>query len=451
MITPYEILKDTLEPLKNYLLNDYIQEIMINSPDNIWIEEKGIQKKTDALISFDMLMASMELLARVSNQELSLRSPLLEARLEDGSRVAGAIPPVSESPILSIRKFSKFNPTLEDYGLSENVIKFFQNMIVGKNNFLIAGGTSSGKAQPIDSLVYTPDGFKRMGDIKKSDIVSTPDNKTTTVIDIFPQGILPIYQITFKDGRMAEASGDHLWEVYIDYSKKKEITTALLKRIISKQTKEVFIQIFNPAKKHGKIKLVAVKSIEFSRYAEAQCILLGSPEHLYITDNYIVTHNTTFFNAVLKELDKSDRIIVIEDTKELKIDSPNIARLEAQANLEINVSQRDLVKLSLRLRPDKIILGEVRDASAYDLLAALNTGHSGGSTIHANSAKEALTRLETLVLQAQVGWPYEAIKKFIADTINFVIYLERNKQGQRNIKEIKKITGYNGDYILEDI
>jgi len=305
MITAYEILKDTMKPLNPLLLSDYIQEIMINSPDNIWIEEKGIQKKTDVVISFDMLMASMELLARASNQELSLRQPLLEARLEDGSRVAGAIPPVAESPCLSIRKFSKFNPTLNDYGLTENTVEFLKAIVKSKDNFLIAGGTSSGK--------------------------------------------------------------------------------------------------------------------------------------------------TTFFNAVLKELDKTDRIVVIEDTKELKIDCPNIVRLESKADPQINISMRDLVKLSLRLRPDKIILGEVRDASAYDLLAALNTGHSGGSTIHANSAHESLSRLETLVLQAQVGWPYDAIKKFIADTINFVIYLERDKQGHRSIREIKKIAGYDGDYRLEDI
>jgi Flp pilus assembly CpaF family ATPase len=305
MITPYEILKDTLESLKSLLFNDEIQEIMINSPDNIWIEERGVQKKTDISISVDMLLASMELLARVSNQELSLKSPLLEARLEDGSRVAGAIPPITESPCLSIRKFSIFNPSLTDYSLTDEIINFLKEIIKSKDNFLISGGTSSGK--------------------------------------------------------------------------------------------------------------------------------------------------TTFFNALLKELDETDRIIVIEDIKELKINSPNIVRLETKADPQINISMRDLVKLSLRLRPDKIILGEVRDASAYDLLAALNTGHSGGSTIHANSAYESLSRLETLVLQAQVGWPYEAIKKFIADTINYVIYLERDKNGHRSIKEIKKITGYNGDYIMEDL
>ncbi len=305
MITPYSILKDTLFPLEELLSNDDIQEIMINSDDNIWIEEKGVQKKTAISINNDMLLASMELLARAVNLELTEKNPLLEARLEDGSRVAGAIPPVSDYPCLSIRKFSRLNPDIEDYGLKSEIVETLKNIVSGKSNFLIAGGTSSGK--------------------------------------------------------------------------------------------------------------------------------------------------TTFFNALLKKLDKTDRVIIIEDTKELKVESPNAVRLLAKTSRDVHVTQRDLVKLSLRLRPDKIILGEVRDASAYDLLSALNTGHSGGSTIHANSAGEALIRLETLVLQAQVGWPYEAIKKFIADTINFVVYLERNKAGQRTVKEIKKITGYDGDYRLEDL
>ncbi len=301
LITPYSILKDTLFPLEALLADDNIQEIMINSPDNIWIEKRGILNKSNVVINTNMLFASMELLARAAKQDLSVNHPLLEARLEDGSRVAGAIPPVSEYPCLSIRKFSRFNPNLENYSLKPSVVQLLTDIIYARNNFLIAGGTSSGK--------------------------------------------------------------------------------------------------------------------------------------------------TTFFNALLKKVDKTDRIVVIEDTKELKIGSPNIVRLEAK----LGTLQRDLVKLSLRLRPDKIILGEVRDASAYDLLSALNTGHSGGSTIHANSAHEALLRLETLVLQAQTGWPYEAIKKFISDTINFVIYLERDKKGIRSVKEIKKITGYNGDYIMEDV
>ena len=305
MITPYEILKDTLSPLEEILSKDDVQEIMINAPDNIWVEERGVLKRAQVVISEDMLLASMELLARAVNLELTEKNPILEARLEDGSRVAGAIPPVSAYPCLSIRKFSKFNPDIEDYGLSERVIEILKNIVKGKSNFLIAGSTSSGK--------------------------------------------------------------------------------------------------------------------------------------------------TTFFNALLKKIEREDRIVVIEDTKELKIEAPNVVRLEAKLTGETHVTQRDLVKLSLRLRPDKIILGEVRDASAYDLLSALNTGHSGGSTIHANSAREALIRLETLVLQAQVGWPYEAIKKFIADTINFVIYLERNKEGKRSIKEIKKITGYDGDYAWEEL
>ena len=190
-----------------------------------------------------------------------------------------------------------------------------------KGQFWCFGTNRVGKAQSLDSLVHTPDGWKRMGDIKKGYTVSTPDNKTATVIDVFPQGVLPLYKITLYDGRTAEASNEHLWEIHIGYSKKKKktiVTTAMLRRIM--QNKKVFIQVYNPSKKCEKIKLVAVKSIEFNRNAEAQCILLDSENHLYITDNYIVTHNTRVMeNMIEQDIKKGYSVVVIDPKGDIEL------------------------------------------------------------------------------------------------------------------------------------
>lgn len=309
MSTVYNVLAEILLPLDKFLASDSVQEIMINDYRNIFVEEGGILKKTGIVIDPEMMVAAMNLLAKAVNEELSSQNPILEARLEDGSRVAGAVFPVVENPCLSIRKFSNINPSIYDYGLDEGLIGILKNLIVSKKNFLIGGGTSSGK--------------------------------------------------------------------------------------------------------------------------------------------------TTFFNALLKEADFEERIIIIEDTKELKLDAPNLIRLEAKKDAK--VSMRDLLKLSLRLRPDKLILGEVRDAAAFDLCQAFNTGHSGGSTIHANSARQSLTRLETLVLTANTGWELAAIRSFIANSIDILVFLEKVK-GKRRIKEISKLEGIDDKgyslkniYIHEDI
>ena len=156
------------------------------------------------------------------------------------------------------------------------------------------------------------------------------------------------------------------------------------------------------------------------------------------------TGKTTLLNALVALLPASDRIVVVEDTAELQIDQPNVVRFEARRPQHDMppVTIRDLLKATLRHRPDRIIVGEVRGGEAYDLLQALNTGHAGTlSTIHANSATQALNRLASCVLQAGVDVPYAAIRHHIADAIGLVLHLDR-RLGVRRATELIRVRRY---------
>ena len=160
---------------------------------------------------------------------------------------------------------------------------------------------------------------------------------------------------------------------------------------------------------------------------------------------------TTFLNALSAFIPEDTRVITIEDSAELQIQGiPNLVSLETRnANVEgcIPITMRDLIKSSLRMRPDRIIVGEVRDGAALDFLQAANTGHDGSlSTGHANSARDMLSRLETMVLMAGMELPLAAIRRQIASAVDIIVHLGRLKDKSRKVLEITEITGYeNGE------
>ena len=157
------------------------------------------------------------------------------------------------------------------------------------------------------------------------------------------------------------------------------------------------------------------------------------------------TGKTTLLNILANFIPNQERVLVIEDTAEIQINTPNLVRFEARrAQNELPaVSIRDLLKASLRHRPDRILLGEIRGGEAFDLLQLLNTGHSGTlSTVHANSAQQALSRFTTCVLQSEMELPYRAIKSNIADSLNLLVQIDR-RPGRRFVSEVLEILGYN--------
>ena len=162
---------------------------------------------------------------------------------------------------------------------------------------------------------------------------------------------------------------------------------------------------------------------------------------------------TTFLNAVSNFIPKDERVITIEDSAELQIKGvENLVSLEtrnANAAGVGEISIRDLIKSSLRMRPERIVVGEVRGGEALDMLQAMNTGHDGSlSTGHANSTKDMLSRLETMVLQGAAGLPLEAIRQQIASAVDIIIHLSRLRDKSRKTMEITEVVGYEDGQIV---
>ncbi|HEU4812497.1 MAG TPA: CpaF family protein [Nocardioides sp.] len=160
---------------------------------------------------------------------------------------------------------------------------------------------------------------------------------------------------------------------------------------------------------------------------------------------------TTTLNVLSSFIPSDERIVTIEDAAELKLHQQHVLRLESRpANIEGSgaVTVRDLVRNSLRMRPDRIVIGEIRDAAALDMLQAMNTGHDGSiSTVHANTPRDALSRVETMVMMAGMDLPVRAIREQVSSAIDVVIQQARLKDGTRRITAITEIVGMEGDII----
>jgi pilus assembly protein CpaF len=214
--------------------------------------------------------------------------------------------------------------------------------------------------------------------------------------------------------------------------------------------------IFPPTSVNGTC--VAIRKFQSKLYGPQDLVRIGTltPELLLqlqtaveIHQNILIsggtaTGKTTLLNALSNFIGSEERVLLIEDTSEIQIEKDNLVRLEArreQPNLPA-ISIRDLLKATLRLRPDRIILGEVRGGEAFDLLQALNTGHSGSlSTIHASSAAEAISHFATYVLMSGIDLPYRVIRKNIGESLDLVIQLKR-EPGKRAVAEVLKIKRY---------
>lgn len=203
---------------------------------------------------------------------------------------------------------------------------------------------------------------------------------------------------------------------------------------------------------------LTIRKFQSHRFTAAELVRVGtlSPELLEILRSAVAdrqnilmsggtsTGKTTMLSALVEFIPEQDRIVLIEDTSEIHINKPNLVRFEArreQSGIPA-VTIRDLLRASLRHRPDRIILGEVRGGEAFDLLQALNTGHSGTlSTIHANSALQALSRLTSCVLQSGIELPYQAVRANIADAVQLLLHLDR-RQEKRIASDLLRVEHY---------
>jgi pilus assembly protein CpaF len=211
--------------------------------------------------------------------------------------------------------------------------------------------------------------------------------------------------------------------------------------------------------------LLTIRKFAQNRFALSELIEIGtvSEEAAEFLENCIRaelnilvsggtgTGKTTFLNALSAAIPDSDRIVTIEDAAELQLDQRHVIRLESRPkNIEGEgeVTIRDLVRNALRMRPDRIIVGEVRGAEALDMLQAMNTGHEGSlSTVHANSPRDALNRLETMVLMAGYELPLRAIRSHVSSALELVVQLDRLDDGSRRVVDVSEVQRMEGEVI----
>ena len=213
------------------------------------------------------------------------------------------------------------------------------------------------------------------------------------------------------------------------------------------------------------IRKFARKQIDFSKLVEFGSMSPAVAKILEIAGrcrlNVIISGGTgsgktTLLNAISQLIDHSERIVTVEDAAELQLQQPHVVRLETRPpSLEGRgeVTQRDLVRNALRMRPDRIIVGEVRSGEAFDMLQAMNTGHDGSmSTIHANTSRDAVIRIENMVQMGNFGLPSKSIRQQIVGAVNLIVQVERQRDGGRRLIQVTEVCGLEGDVvILNDI
>ena len=213
------------------------------------------------------------------------------------------------------------------------------------------------------------------------------------------------------------------------------------------------------------IRKFAKKHIDFTKLLAFGSMTAGVARVLEIAGrcrlNVIISGGTgsgktTLLNAISLLIDNAERIVTVEDAAELQLQQPHVVRLETRPpSLEGRgeVTQRDLVRNALRMRPDRIIVGEVRSGEAFDMLQAMNTGHDGSmSTIHANSARDAVTRIENMVQMGNFGLPAKSIRQQIVGAVDLIVQVQRQRDGGRRVIQVTEVCGLEGEVvILNDI
>jgi pilus assembly protein CpaF len=207
-------------------------------------------------------------------------------------------------------------------------------------------------------------------------------------------------------------------------------------------------------RKFGKKNITLDTMVETKNISPAMCTVLKIASRCRL--NILISGGTgsgktTLLNALSRQIDHGERVVTIEDAAELRLQQPHVVRLETRPpNLEGDgeITMRDLVKNALRMRPDRIILGEIRGSEAIDMLQAMNTGHDGSMcTVHANRPREALTRLENMVGMSGINLPSKAVRTQIAAAVNMIVQVSRMRDGVRRITHVMEIVGMEGDVI----
>jgi pilus assembly protein CpaF len=209
------------------------------------------------------------------------------------------------------------------------------------------------------------------------------------------------------------------------------------------------------------IRKFSKKSIDFAKLVEFGAMTRPVARVLEIAGrcrlNVIISGGTgsgktTLLNAMSRMIDPSERIVTVEDAAELQLQQPHVVRMETRPpSLEGRgeINQRDLMRNALRMRPDRIIIGEVRSDEAFDMLQAMNTGHDGSmSTVHANTTRDALTRIENMVQMGKMGLGSRAIRTQIVGAVHLIVQVERQRDGGRRVTQVTEVCGMEGEVVI---
>ena len=410
-----------LGPLEDLLADDGVSEIMVNGPSKVYVERGGRLVLSDCQFTDDAsVLAVIERIIAPLGRRCDESQPYVDARLPDGSRVNAIISPLALSgPTVTIRKFSKKALTVDDFvrfgTWTRNAAEFMKLCVLLRKNIIVAGGTGSGKTTLLNLL---------SGFIPETERIVEPVGRHV-------DDASPMVDARLPDGSRVNAIVPPLAldgaSLTIRKFAEKKLTTEDLIRFGS-MTREMALFLEE-----------AVKS--------RQNILVSGGTG---------SGKTTLLNILSQFIPERERLVTIEDSAELKLSHRNIVRLEARpANIEGRgrVAIRDLVVNALRMRPDRIIVGECRGAEALDMLQAMNTGHDGSlTTAHANNPRDAMSRLENMVMMAGYELPSSAIREQIASAINLVVQQTRLADGSRKVVKIVEVTGREGDVIqMQDI
>jgi len=524
-----------LGPLEPLFRDFTLKELACNGPFDIQVEKGGKMRKVPSCKFRDEehLKSLIDRLYNSVNKQITKATPIERARLHDNSRVFAVDVSVAPSgPSLNIRRHTDewVSPDmlLNFESASQEMMEWLGAHINAEFNFIVAGGTATGKSLTLDTPIPTAKGFKFMGDLTLSDTVFDTYGRETKITNIFEQKPREVYEIKFKNSKSVFCDLEHNWYV----SKKEtpyEFVTLTTKELLEKDFNNYIVPLssspirFNLKKysdSYNNIlteeidnvindidnKLDLIREYEFSpieirnslinkileyypnlnidnypvikriirslgykdlndfsfsealsfeeiidikktnRIEKMRCITVESNSHTYLFgEDYLTTHNTTLLAALTGFYRNDARLLTVERNIELRpapgklwgtpmeVIPPNPG---AQT---LGVDMRTLVEATTQMRPDGIILGETTGPEAWDVTQALNSGHFGATTVHANGSNETIQRMIALISQADVI-KGEALLQMLASSFDLIVVTTRfPEDGSRKITEICEI------------
>lgn len=488
-------------PLEGFLNDPTVSRIMVNAPDEIYIERLGrLEKTPQRFRDEDHILEIAQRIAERLNARLDENTPLLDQKRPDGSRVRIVIPPLArKGPTITIHKLAR-NP-LE---IEEEEEREQQAEIVAEPFFELRSRIQERIIREIDPELATGEDMERLRtqvenllDVALTDegAVLSRAERSQVLNDILNEmvGLGPIEPL-LSDPTISEVMVNGPDQVFVERNGRLELTEVkfrnndhvlqIIEKIVAplgRRIDEASPMVDARLKDGSRVNAIipplslrgpclTIRKFAADPFTINDLIQFGTltPEVAQFLDaavkarlNIVVSGGTgsgktTTLNVLSAFIPNNERIVTIEDAAELQLRQEHVVPLEARPpNIEGKgeITIRDLVRNALRMRPDRIVVGECRGGEALDMLQAMNTGHDGSlTTAHANNPRELLSRLETMVLMAGMDLPLRAIREQIAAAIDLIIHQGRLRDGSRRIEYVTEVTGMEGDIItLQDL